>query len=779
MIGTGPVVVLRQEQVDPKVSPVSIVTGTGDGRVVALGVSRLPAFLVAHRDALFVSPDDQPIRLALAEHADPARPEAEILWAALGAGRWIDLGLLDLLLRAASGDSVFVCRSEGELPEQNQANRGHSGEVRAQNTEISYRNVPDRDRIVRLLGVAHGLAARAECFAAEVARPDEPEYRLRSPTPDGALALRHSSPFILAVLANRVNKDLPLPPQAAKYLHRRSPSTECVRPDAAASEPTSAAGHSDGAGDPKLGEGVFCGAGTALRGTIALDAIVSVRACGGGQVGLAGLASLREVAEERYRAASRELRSCAEAFNAFRWEDGGVVRDQGRIKTTKAMRGWLPRAAERLVDRWGVSVQVPQATDGYPTRNPEHWGCWASCDRALWAWRELSRMAEVIDFATSAEPPAPRYELVPRLRSFGPNLEVYRRLGLQVLRPRRGHVFLAGRVRDLRLRCFAAVGLRRGYFHRERCRLAGHLLSQQDPVDEIAAGLYVAEAVREARNSCRPEQTGSRGSATTTDEGDGANEDDTRRVAEERYITLRETHSPEAASWRRLVEGLLNAAILGIPDAAVGTFLDREYQAPDTGSLDAVRMLNLLASDVVYELEACLEDRSTDIAWARLGRSAQDELHARLASSDPKTFKARVRNTLSGSAGVGGLHLGTDAHPDPAGSAASPPVSEGGCDLFMIRGQTLGGRFTMTGSRPTVIQQEVLLSADEVMLEVAHSLTAAGHRLLAITGEEFVVEAREGDAGAADAVRAAAVAGATRFLGVWGRAVQVEPCDRW
>jgi hypothetical protein len=97
----------------------------------------------------------------------------------------------------------------------------------------------------------------------------------------------------------------------------------------------------------------------------------------------------------------------------------------------------------------------------------------------------------------------------------------------------------------------------------------------------------------------------------------------------------------------------------------------------------------------------------------------------------------------------------------------------------MIRGQTLGGRFTMTGTRPAVIQQEVLISADEVMLELAHSLNAAGHRLLAVAGEEFLVEARVGDSGAADAVRAAAVTGTTRFLGALGRAVQVELSDRW
>jgi hypothetical protein len=672
VIGTEPIVVLRQEPTDPKVCPAGLVAGTVGGPVVALDGSRLPAFLLAHHDALFMSPDEQPIRLVIAEHADPARPEAEILWAVLGVGRWIDLGLLDLLLRAASGDSVFKKRSEGELAGQSQANSGHSGEVRAQNAEISYRNVRDRDRIVHLLGMADDLAVQAEFVADELARPDEPEYRLRLPSPAEAGVPWRSSAFICAVLANREKRGLPPPYQAAEYVRRHSPSARRSQPDLT-NESTLRSGHPDRARNPGLPEGGLCGSGTVLRGAIALDAIAPLLASDGVPFDLAGLDRLREVAEARYRDASRDLRNCAEAFNTFRWEGGVVVREQGRIKTTKAMRGWLPRAAKRLVDRWGVPVQIPQANDGDPTRNPEHWGCWAACDRALWAWRELSRMAEVVRFATAAESPAPRYELVPRLRSFGPNLEVYRSLGVPVLRPRQGQVFLAGRVRDLRLRCYAAVGLRRGYFHRGRCRLAGYFLSQSDPVDKIAAGLYVAQAAWRAKISCPPEQTGSNGSAAPTDEGDGADEDEPRRDAEERYATFRETHSPEAASWRRLVEGLLNAAILGIPDAVLGTFLDCEYRVPDTGSLDAVRMLNLLASDVVYELEACLEDRSTDIVWARLGRSAQDLLHARLVSSHPDTFKARVRNTLSGSAGVEGLYLGTDALLDPSKLPASSP----------------------------------------------------------------------------------------------------------
>jgi hypothetical protein len=194
-------------------------------------------------------------------------------------------------------------------------------------------------------------------------------------------------------------------------------------------------------------------------------------------------------------------------------------------------------------------------------------------------------------------------------------------------------------------------------------------------------------------------------------------------------------------------------------------------------------MLGLLTSKIVYELEACLENRLSDVVCARLGRSAQDEMHARRSSSHPGTFAARVRNRVSGSAGIWGLELG-DAGPGEGSPA------DGGPDLYMMRGRTLGGRFTARGGQPTVIQQEVVLSADEVMLEVAHSLVAAGHRLIAIAGEEFLVQVSGSDAERArEAVRGAAEAGAARLLGTrllgtahpreCDHAIQVEPSDVW
>ncbi len=297
----------------------------------------------------------------------------------------------------------------------------------------------------------------------------------------------------------------------------------------------------EGSVDPDVHEGEFCGVGTALRGTIALAAMPVLRDQEGSRVATVRSDDLRTAAEERYRNASRELRRHPEAHAAFHWEGEAASRNRDRVDTTGALRGWLRVAGRRLVDRWGIAAEIPETAGGDLTQNAEHGGCWAACDCAFWAWRESVRMAEVIRFTTATMPTAPRYDIVPCLRSFEPNLEVYRRLSMPVLRPRPRHVFLAGRVRNLRLRCFTAVGLRRNYFWHRTSRLAGYFLGKDEPLAEIAAELYAADALREAR-AARPSQPpATQGETETEDEELGPDREQIRRAAQEQYAILQQT----------------------------------------------------------------------------------------------------------------------------------------------------------------------------------------------------------------------------------------------
>ncbi len=755
----GQVLILLEVPATSASSAARIVAGSGGGTPVTFCASLLPAFLLVHRHAFFVSPDSAPLVTAAALFPDAAQPEATILTTVLEADCWVDLGLLDLLLRTVTSNSVCRPRAEEELVGEARLNAAGAGENRSQIPTNSYQNLPFRDRIANLLAVADQLAERAEALADEVERPHEAEYRLRSLSPDAALTN-----------AGTVHSSLAA--HAADYLRRRT--LGAAHPPASGGS-DSLTGPVEGLPNQVLNGATFCGIGTALRGTLALVAMPCL-SHDGSRIVSARLDDLRAAAEDRYRDASRELRRHPEAHTAFRWEGETVSRDRNRVDTTEALRGWLRVAGKRLVDRWGLPVAIPETATGELTQNAEHWGCWAACDGALWAWRELVRMAEVIRFATATATIAPRYDVAPRLRSMEPNLDVYRRLGIPVLRPHSKHVFLAGRVRDLRLRCFAAVGLSRGYFHRGTSRLAGYFFGADEPVAAIAAELYAGDAVREARAACPPPAV--QGEDEDGDKEDGVDLGSVRDAALERYAALQQTQPLLAESWQRRAEGLLNAAIVGIPDARLGTFLACEYHEPNFDSLDAVRMLNLLASDVVYELQPCLEDRSADTIWARLGRSSQDELYRRLSSEHPDTFAAWARNRVSGAAGVEGLNLGSDAYPTPDSGGAHPTRGRRP-DLYLSRGRTLGGRFTAMASRPLVLQQEVLLTADEVMLEVAHALQARGYKSLGIAGEEFLVEVPDRGAQAAQAaVEEACAAGAARLLGNLA-SVSVDPCEFW
>jgi hypothetical protein len=152
----------------------------------------------------------------------------------------------------------------------------------------------------------------------------------------------------------------------------------------------------------------------------------------------------------------------------------------------------------------------------------------------------------------------------------------------------------------------------------------------------------------------------------------------------------------------------------------------------------------------------------------------------RFTANHPETFTAWVRNTVSGPAGVEGLSLGADAHSPQDLSVGPPSEIGGGHELLRVSGRTLGGRFTHAASPAIVIQQEVLISADEVMLEVAYALLADGHRLLGIAGEEFLLEVPERRVLEAEpAVKAAARAGAARLLRDLTPAVCLGACDYW
>jgi len=105
----------------------------------------------------------------------------------------------------------------------------------------------------------------------------------------------------------------------------------------------------------------------------------------------------------------------------------------------------------------GLPVPCPAAADG-PSTDPTDWHLIAPCHPLLRAWADLTAACKLRDtIRTAGVAVRPQYQVLPRLRSRGPDLDAARRLGLPPLfRPRPGHVFLVLRCADLPLKALAA-----------------------------------------------------------------------------------------------------------------------------------------------------------------------------------------------------------------------------------------------------------------------------------------------------------------------------------
>ncbi|MCE9560535.1 MAG: hypothetical protein K8U57_00640 [Planctomycetes bacterium] len=773
VFGTGPIYVLVDPQVPPTSEPARIVVGAADN-VVAVAVEQFPAFLEIHKSEICISPDSTRLFDVVANH--PHSVMAVMQKAT--EGRWVDLGLLDLLARIATGESCVKVRTPEELVANRVQHANQTGENPSESSPFPYQNLSDRHRMGRLREVHRNLKELAERLANEAASPQNAEYRLSSFSPEREDDVKRQSKAFVRELVEqqKTRTQIETGPQHPRRPRpvTNAPSDQVFKSDRSPS-PTGRTRSDRGNVAPDM---LPLGLGSRVRGSLAIKAMSVQPDSFRDRVERARLSDLRERVEDRYQYACGKLKSSEEAHKCFHWDGEIVVRKQnGHIRDTKAMRGWLPRAAGRLVDRLNLPAPIPRTPDGSPTSNPEHWGHWLACDRSLWSWRELRRMAEILRFTSAAVPLTPRYELFPHLRSFEPNLAVYRQLGVPLFRPRPKHILLAGRIPDLRLRCFTALGLQRSYFSRGSSRLAGYFLPRENPVATVAGELYVANALRCSDLASEENSGPNRGKGN--DDEIGSDRESRRRAAERRYATLQQDAPLEAEAWLRRTEGLLAAAILGIPESSLGVFLECEYQDAGIGSLEASHLMRLLTSEVVTELRVCLEDRTTGIVWAQRGRSAQDEMIHRANSAYPETYSAQVRNSLQRS-GIASLNLKPDLHPAHAVGDRPPSDSEAGTQPFLVRGKSLGGRITARGSQAVVLHQEVLQSADEVVLEVAFALLAGGYCLLGIAGNEFVVEVPEHDA-AKDQSRITelAISGAARILGRWANAVTLERCDRW
>jgi hypothetical protein len=734
---------------------------------IALSLEQLAEFVLRHPDEVFVIRDTVAFAECFSTTLRLRPTDAEVVRISIEVSCWVEVDLLADLIRSAQPESVCEVGLEARNVERNAEILSSTSINRSKNQADRDQNRSFRDQIQEMLDGYERLRLVAEELIAEANLPRDPEYRLTELSDvDKQEMHQQTSQFVRNVVAERNARGIVDPP---------IPTTTTV---------DSAEIHTDERLEVPLG------VGTRLRGGVALANLRSSEDRPRLRIDPTRRKELEEKAYLSYEAASRILWGSADTRDCFQWDDDQCVQrnERGYPQAKKSIRGWLNKVGSRLVDRMNVQVPIPRNPKGELILHPEPWGMWAACDRSLWAWRELFRAAELIRLSQTIEGGAsPKYEGTPFLRSYEPNLTAYRRQRARVFRPSTGHVFIGVRLSELRLRCFAAIGIRQGYFPWQRCRLLNYLLKTDDPIATMAEELYIELFVRErpGRPNVAPPQPIRVDEEVRAGKQDKADERNAaaRHAAEESFLQLQKQGGKDYEDQLRRIVGLLDAAILGVPDSWLENFLDNEHGVSAIATSEATRMIELISERIVPELGAYRADRTRDLVWARLDRSSQDEVITRANAEFPDSEAARIRNVLQGS-GLGGLGLAADVYPGPNVGAGTTQLDADAiaqpATLFKYRGRTLGGGVTTRGTPPIVRQLEILHSADEILMDAAFALVSRSHRLIGIADSELVVEVPEGEAHShATTLQELVQVASARLLGRLSGPVRLSECDEW
>jgi hypothetical protein len=689
---------------------------------VRIPMQRVKKFLECHSDRLFVSDEIAPLHSQLLAKFR-GRPwgsrVTEVLCALTREGRWIDLCRLDRQVRIARDSSDFRLRSWAEI----------KADALTIDTEV-HQNLADRDQnsdVVDHLGSMLAAFARLQAESAQAMAdagpPPRPVWEFAPLSPEEAERRDAQCKAVLEDLFER--RRLANPGQ-----------TQAVAAERQVETPSDALSRIPMSSPPGLlGHHVEAWAAVSLGSTVAEGFVVDP----------ARLPDLLRQAEQEYQHASAILADMPEDVrDCFKWEDGVIARRNGYPESRGAQLGWwLRRAFERLCDIQTQRADVPRDKNGRPTLNPEHWGFWAGCDKALWAWRQVYRMAEVARIAGPNPLVRPRYETAPLLRSMEPNLAVYRALGVPVFRPREGHIFVAGVLLDLRTRCLAAVCVLRQYTSEGHARLYHYVLREKNPLAVAARELSARALTPQERAETDPD----------------------RRL-----------------HWLPLTNALLETAPLGLPGPFLTRLLQNDYGLEELTEHEVLRLQAILADDVAYELQTFLEDGTVDAVAARQGIRANDVDKTFVNPRYPHTSGAALRNRLQRRHGRTSLTqpASPGEHPNvPSQNPSARPPAR--AELFRYRAVSLGGRVTSRSASAAVRRQEVLMAAEEVMVAVAHDLSAAGYRFLGVAESEFVLEVPVKNATQPALTKIAELAhkASRRILGNLAAPVMYEPVEMW
>ena len=241
-------------------------------------------------------------------------------------------------------------------------------------------------------------------------------------------------------------------------------------------------------------------------------------------------------------------------------------------------------------------------------------------------------------------------------------------------------------------------------------------------------------------------------------------------TAESTFRDWAESRTSDFIERVSLTEALLVAAIHGLPTELLSTFLETEYDVHAYSLTKLRELIQLLANDVVYELTPFLEDATLNMIGARQGESFQEVQKHFLNADFPGSSAAALRNQLE-----------PGRRRRPHQHVLKPtPNTRNAADPYEYRAFTLRGRPTRRADQVAVRSQEVFMAADEVMMELAFALVNSRYHLLALAGEEFLLEVAESSVEFERAqVQVVVQQWVDDLLEGVPVSVTVEACDRW
>ena len=434
---------------------------------------------------------------------------------------------------------------------------------------------------------------------------------------------------------------------------------------------------------------------------------------------------------------------------------------QGRVKLErdgspsirkKDLRAWLLKMAGTAQGLHQTEL-VPPPGDGTASNAPEEWGDLVQHHGLLCAWHDLVLAPEVVRSCIGDGSGClhPTYEVLPRLQSRGPDLDMLRRLGGHgVFEPAPGHVFLALRLQDLKLRALAAV-LRRSSGN---SALAEAFARGEDPCVTAAAALAGLDP--------------------------GA------------FADLAQQTPEDYERWLRAARALLSAVPLGLSLDRVCEVVSEQPGLDDARRAEVTDWYKRITGRVFGELDDYLRDDTLEVLAGNMGTTTTHvqsslDCYFRLGGSPPlpqlrKWFreygrlKSRTKENLKALLEHCVCNPTLDAFVRQGPSDHELYLALFGRDLLTLSGR-VRGRLPFGQARAA----EHLDLADDAAKSALFAVVSTGYRVVAYAEETILIElpSDTDTAAQAEKVKSLAQGGVEAILaGVLARC-EAEVLSRW